>query len=35
LDVEYQKAQTAQDQQIMQQQMLEIFGAVVQGAVRR
>jgi hypothetical protein len=37
--VEYQKAQTAQQQQIMQQQvqqqMLQMFGAVIQGAVRR
>jgi hypothetical protein len=39
LEIEYEKAQTAQQQQLMQQQiqsqMLEIFGAVVQGAMRR
>jgi hypothetical protein len=38
-EIEYEKAQTAQQQLIMQQQvqrqMLEIFGAVVQGAMRR
>jgi len=37
--VEYQKAQTAQQQQIMQQQvqqqMLQLFGAVIQGAAHR
>ena len=38
-EVEYEKAQTAQQQQLMQQQvqrqMFEIFGAAVQGALRR
>jgi len=39
LEIEYQKAQNAQQQQLMQQQiqqqMLNIFGAAVQGAMRR
>jgi hypothetical protein len=39
LAVEYEKAQTAQQQQIMQQQvqtqMLQMFGAVIQGAAHR
>jgi hypothetical protein len=38
-EIEYEKAQTAQQQQAMQQQiqlqMLEVFGAAVQGALRR